>query len=206
MTLAIYIVLLVVCIVGVKLNSKSYFLQFIIVCLITYLMGRGALTADTFYYHKGYVEAQSLSFLGFYEPGYLLLEKIGNALGLSYVEFRLMVVFFAWIAISVFLNKVLSRKVFLFYLFYCVFLIFIDTVQIRSFLAFSIVVYALKFLLFEKRLHVYVFFCFIGIYDSYKRACISYFWGFDFKEKGRSRLFAFIIFTNFHFCVIFSRW
>lgn len=161
----VYITTLLICLVGALLKLKNKALQYIVLGLITHLMGRGALTLDTANYYNRYQRASGSSFEDKYEPGYFLLEKIGLFLGADYIQFRIVTVFISLLLINKLVNKVTEKKVFLFYFVYCLFFIFIDTVQLRSFISLSIVIYALNYLIYStrfKKVIVYSFLVFLA--------------------------------------------
>lgn len=147
MIIFIYIALIIMCVLGIALKSRNTIIQIAIIFIISYLAGRGANTLDTINYYISYQQAPFLSFMDTYEPGYLLLEKIGLFLNFDYIQFRIVLFFILLVILNKALKNITSKRVFFFYLFYSMYFIFIDTVQVRNFIAFSLVLYGLSFLI-----------------------------------------------------------
>lgn len=151
MILLLYIILIFLCLVGIIIKPKTKSLQYIILMGIAYILGRAAVTADTLNYYYGYLRTPYKNFGDTYEPGYLLLTKVGHFFNLTYPEFRTITTFIALILINKLVNKLAGRRAYYFYIFYLCFHIFIDNEQHRSFLSFSLVIYGLSYLLFSAK-------------------------------------------------------
>lgn len=165
MYIFLYSLIFVLCIIGIFIKPKTNILQYIILMIICFLTGRGAITNDTPNYYYGYLITPYKSYSETYEPGYLLLTKIGYFLGANYVEFRTAIIFIALLLLHRLVNKVAGKNSYYFYIFYAMFLIFIDNEQHRSFLAFSLIACGISFLLFSKKIKgvfQYLFFVLIA--------------------------------------------
>lgn len=115
------------------------------------MMGRGAETPDTLNYFYRYLESPNQDFFASYEPGYAIIQKVGNYISLSYSEFRFTVSLISLFLINSFANKFSSKASYGFFLAYLSFYIFIDSEQFRSFFSFSVVLFGLGRILFDEK-------------------------------------------------------
>jgi hypothetical protein len=162
------------------------FFKVVTFLFIAYMMGRGAATLDTENYYLKYVEVKYSSLSNTYEPGYYLLQKLGYNLGFDFSEFKISITFISLLFMDVLVRKTTKNKVYFFYLMYLFFYIFIDTVQTRSFLSFSIVACGISFLFYSgikyKKI-IYIGFIFLAA--SIHISAIAYlpFLLIDFKNE-----------------------
>ena len=145
MAQSLYIVLIALMLLASFSSAKDKYLRYIVIILITYLVGRGAETLDTQNYVYYYEYIKNNLYNNTYEKGFLYLQKLAHFLDWEYVEFRIALTFLSYILIFHVVSR-FSKGSLLPWLLYASFLIFIDTVQIRNLFAFSIVVYGIKFL------------------------------------------------------------
>lgn len=82
--------------------------------------------------------------------GFGLLLQIGYFFGFSYETFRFFIYLLAILLIHFGVSKILKKYENLFWLIYCLYPLFLDNIETRNFLAYSILIFALPFL-FEKR-------------------------------------------------------
>ena len=150
MTMLTYSLSIIICIIYLATNAKSFTLKLILFLFIAYLIGIDTQTPDTVNYYIRYSNVRYGSFSDTYEPGYYLIQAFSYNLGLSFVEFRVVFSFLALLLIDFLVKKVTSNKCYLFYFFYLCFYVFIDHEQYRNFLSFSIVIYGLSYLLYSE--------------------------------------------------------
>lgn len=146
MIVFLYITSFIINIIGVIKENRIIIFDILTLLIISFLLGRGANTPDTYNYYIGYVNSLHLNLNETFEPGYLILQKISHYFKLDYVSFRLLLSFLGFLLIRSTIIKFTSNPHFV-YLYYLFFLIFIDTEQIRNFFAFSIIVYGFRFLI-----------------------------------------------------------
>lgn len=162
MIIYIYIACFIICLIGIVSNGRLKILKCVLLGLIAYFLGRGAKTPDSFNYYYKYLNVKELSFADTYEPGYLLIQKISHYIGLDFVQFQILFSFISIMLISSVVQKFSYRAVYVFFLFYLSFFIFIDSVQIRSFYAFSLIVAGFGYLFINesepKRMRVILLF------------------------------------------------
>ncbi|WP_074989252.1 EpsG family protein [Pseudoalteromonas lipolytica] len=150
------------CIIGSVIEKQIPLFKILLLVLIAYLIGRAPETPDTYNYYFRYINAPFLVGEGSYEEGYDLLQRIGHVFSLDYIEFRYITSFLAIFLVDKVVNKLSVRASYLFLLFYCLFFIFIDTEQIRSYLAFCLVITGFYYLAFsEIKTRKIVFVCFV---------------------------------------------
>lgn len=113
--------------------------------LMWVLMGLNTSNPDFINYEFTYYLAQNMQFTEDPEIGYLLLEKIGNILGLTFIQFRMITYAIFLMVLFKQISK-LTTKYYFVTLFYASYLLFIDTTQMRNFFAMVIVVTAIKYL------------------------------------------------------------
>jgi len=146
MIVFLYITSFVINTIGVVKENKILIFDILTLLIISFLLGRGANTPDTYNYYIGYVNSLHLNLNETFEPGYLILQKISHYFKLDYVSFRLLLSFLCFLLIRSTIIKFTSNPHFV-YLYFLLFLIFINTEQIRNFFAFSIIVYGFRFLI-----------------------------------------------------------
>ncbi|MBB1363383.1 EpsG family protein [Shewanella sp. SR44-4] len=151
MIIFLYFVSLFICVFGFFSNRDIPFFKFILFFIISYMMGRGAETPDTLNYFYRYLESPNQDFFASYEPGYAIIQKVGNYISLSYSEFRFTVSLISLFLINSFANKFSSKASYGFFLAYLSFYIFIDSEQFRSFFSFSVVLFGLGRILFDEK-------------------------------------------------------
>lgn len=164
-------------------------------------MGRGADTLDTINYKTTYYNSVNVAFSESYEKLYLLLQKIGNFLGLNYIQFRLLLVVISWILIRSFLKKY-TNNIFYILFFYLLFGIIIDTVQIRNFFALSLVIFGLKYLFTDEKKSRLKYFVCVLIAMNIHLSSIVYFVFLLVRVKNPKAIVKPIIFFTVLFCLI----
>lgn len=148
MTMAIcFYVLILVASITIKNNRIS---DFILIFLLTILMGFNTSNADFIQYEWKY----NYSYLGIDQhgelPGYRLLEFIGHCLKLDFIGFRLLLGFLSLILLYSWLVKYCVRPRTALTL-YSIFPFFYDVTQFRFFVAASICIWATRFLIDEPK-------------------------------------------------------
>lgn len=166
MILIIYLLTITLCLIATFINLKSNTLKGVVIALFTYLMGRAAMTPDMFNYYLRYRDSEYSSIFDTYEPGYELLQVIGHYLGLDYIQFRFILIFISLILLGKSVNRLTGKQNFIFYFLYGLFFVFIDSTQIRSFIAFSIITYGITYLFTYKGFKALVLFIFFILIAS----------------------------------------
>ncbi|HIF9178741.1 TPA: EpsG family protein [Photobacterium damselae] len=149
MIYSIFITCLIICLIGLISNGQRNFLKYILLGLVAYLLGRGAINPDSFNYYYKYLNAQELNFADTYEPGYLLIQKISYFSGVDFIQFQILFAFISLILIDSVVKKLSYRATYIFFVFYLSFFVFIDSVQIRSFYSFSLIVVGFGYLFID---------------------------------------------------------
>lgn len=79
------------------------------------------------------------------EPIYVVLKILGKSIGLNFYQFRAVVSLIGYMLIVSTIKKYTSNVQFVLF-FYCTYLLFMDSWQVRNFLAVSVFVYSVRFL------------------------------------------------------------
>jgi len=164
-------------------------------------MGRGALTLDTMNYKIMYDNSYYASMSDSYEKGFLLLQKAGWWFNFDYPTFRTIVTAISLFLIYSTLVK-LKANVFYVFLFYLSFAVFIDTVQIRNFFAFSVVIFGLRYLTIKTNSSTYKFLLSIFIASSIHISSIIYLLLLLVNYKNLKSIIKPIIFLTITLCFI----
>lgn len=116
---------------------------FCFVCLGILLVLSGVREANDIY---NYVRTYTIEISLKREPLYGVLQLAFRQLGLSFYEFKAIVTFVCGILIIKGLKPYVENLMFIAF-FYCFYLIFVDSAQFRNFIALSILVYSLKYVI-----------------------------------------------------------
>ncbi|ELB05721.1 EpsG family protein [Enterococcus faecium] len=130
-------------------NKRNKYIEFMSVILIYVLIAGNTSSPDVQNYSNMYTLAPFLPWR--IEFGYQILERIGNMIGLTYPYFRAVVSILPVFLLYKTAKELVHGKIHLFLIGYLLFPVFMDSVQIRIFIAFSIVLYALRFLLLPQK-------------------------------------------------------
>lgn len=139
--------------------------------------------------------------------GWFYLCKIGTILGLTYMEFKVLIVVISFLLISnsikYFLNDNKYKK--LTWAFYLIFPLLLDCIQVRFLFAEVLVIYALRFLMNNKKMGVivYIIFCLMASLIHSSTAFYLIFAIYKFLGKHESRYI--IITFLFSFIFVFAK-
>lgn len=202
MIIVIYGITIFLCVLGMITKPKNNILQYVVLCLITFMMGRGAITYDTFNYLGLYSIANYVEFKDTYEPGYLLLSKVGIHFGLDYIQYRIATVFLALLLINRLVIKIAKRNSFYFYFLFCLITIFTETEQLRNFLAFSIVAYGLSYFIFsQKTKPTIIYITCVLLASTVHISSLAYLILLLVKFKERKNLIRLIVWSSLAICL-----
>lgn len=132
------------------INKKSNKLMLAIIILLLILMAGNTYNADSIVYNLNYDNITNPLYTWPFEDGYQYFAKLCATIGLTYNQFLFVV---GLIALTLIVNTI---KLFTPYKTYVLALYFvypfiIDVVQIRNFLAMSIIVFGMRYLIAEKK-------------------------------------------------------
>ena len=200
MVLGIYILIVVLSLFGSILNRKNLLFEFLILVGIIFLMGRGANTLDIVNYKLAYERSPNISFGMTYEKGYLLIQKICNFVNLNYIQFRVLFTIISWFLIRKSIGRFTDKPHFI-YLFYLLFAIFIDTVQIRNFIAFALVFAGITHLFLPDKNNKSKFVVIILLATTIHISSVIYLIFGLINVKNKKDLIKFLVFFTILFCV-----
>lgn len=136
------------------LNSISLFkkhgvkLIYVLSVIYLWIFVSGDISSnDIMNYYWGYITASTAEIS--VDFGFHILERIGSTIGLSYRSFRMILSAISILLISSTVKKYSDQINFVLF-FYFIYSIFMDTVQFRNFVAFSIIIYSIRFLVEKK--------------------------------------------------------
>lgn len=142
--------------------------------------------------------------VGYFEPGYVLLNKLFNFMDLNYVQFKMVLALLSCILIFQRIRGHSINYLFLTVL-YIITMYFFDLEQSRNFLAMSIVVYATKFFPLNRRKDSFKYSIYILLASSIHLSMLFYLSVFLLKNKkiyrARKVIYVFIIM----FCILANR-
>src|SRR5690554_1484377 len=122
MIVFIYITSLIINVIGIVKENRIIIFDILTLLIISFLLGRGANTLDTYNYYIGYENSLYFNLNETFEPGYLILQKISHYLKLDYISFCLVLSFLSFLLIRSTIIKFTSNPHFV-YLYYLFFLI-----------------------------------------------------------------------------------
>lgn len=126
---------------NVFIRKKRKFISVSLFLLLVILMGTNTNNPDYFVYKDYFNLTRSINDFGF-----MFLIRLFNSLNISYEHFRLILAFIGLLLINITVKKSTNNNS-LFYLLYFIYPFFIDVVQIRNFIAYAIVLYAITYLI-----------------------------------------------------------
>lgn len=126
-------------------NKRILTLLFPIILIILY--GGNTVNPDYSAYEMNYLYDQYEHF----EIGYTILEKLFFSLGISYNGFRLVLASIGITLIHTTVKKIIPKRASLFYILYSLYPFMMDVVQVRNFLAMSIFIFSIHFLIEDKK-------------------------------------------------------
>lgn len=201
MIIIIYGFTIFLCIVGMLIKPKNNILQYVVLCFIAFMMGRGAITHDNLNYQILYSYAEFMDLKDTYEPGYLFLSKIGIYFDLDYIQYRTLIVFLSLLLMNRLVKKIAKRNSFYFYFLFCFMSIFIESEQLRSFIAFSIVAYGLSFFLFsQKKIPTIIYIICVILASTVHISSLAYLILLLVKFKNRKKLIRLIVWFSIIAC------
>lgn len=124
-----------------KAPKTRLFFKALLMVLIILVVSANRKGNDIINYYISYNSNNSLSS----EWLYYLLERLGKLLGLNFYQFRALISFAAYILIEKTLSLYCKKSGFV-WLFYCFHLIYMDSMQLKNFLAASIFIYSTRYL------------------------------------------------------------
>lgn len=124
-------------------KRKLTLVKYITFCFIVFFIGTETTHGDSFNYYLSYNSSVSRDFD--IEYIYILLEKLGNFFNLNFYTFRLLLTFLFTTLIFSTIDRYSQNKFFV-YFFLLTYIVFIDAIQFRNYIAFSLIVYAFRFL------------------------------------------------------------
>lgn len=157
-----YLITIVLIILGITLKrSKMVFYLLLIWMWILY--GWNTNNSDYYNYVFAYDNAEYLMGINFYEVGYRWIVYTGKLLGLSYQQFLILVSGIGLSLISSTIKKYSKTPAFVLVL-YLISTFFTNVVQVRSFLAVAVIIYAIRYLVDggKRGIITYVIFTFIA--------------------------------------------
>jgi len=137
---------------------KTKILCIIMLLLVAWIMINGNNEiGDLDNYEKAYYNAKNSNINISSDIGYNFLMYIGNKLGLSFLQFKSILILFS---LSLILNTLtcFTNYAGFFFFFYLLHSVFLDASQIRNFLSIAIVIYGLKYLLNKDKSVLYYLF------------------------------------------------
>lgn len=145
----VYIISLILILLAlVKKNSKIVF--YMIFVLLIILLGGNTDNPDRFSYMNTYTSIANGMFVAGYEFGFQMLCKIGSLLGLTYDQF-LFIIAFIGVGLIVRTIKLYTSNISYVLALYFIYPFVWDVVQIRNFLAMSIIVFGSKYIISYKK-------------------------------------------------------
>ncbi len=153
-------------------NKRKYdYILIIILCIICYLSPN---IADMGPYSLNYYAVGQGDYSLFLGRGWLALCIVGNKLGLSYILFKTIIFAMGLLLIRTTIRKISIKKINPL-LFYLIFPALLDCIQIRFFIAASIVVFAIPWL-FKPNLKRIIFYILaVSVASLIHNSCLFYF-------------------------------
>ena len=143
--LIFYIVIVGLCLLLKKNHSFLFYIGLILNWMI---MSGNTLNADYYTYLQAYDMINSKAIIN--DIGWNFLMRIFNNFGFDYNSFLMIVIAFTMLIFAYSISKLTTNRL-LFLIVYTMCFMFIDTIQIRNFVAFSIVLYAITILIKSKK-------------------------------------------------------
>ena len=205
MKLVLYILL--ICI-GLFLKIKKVkWYEYLVLLFIVFIVINGNNVADFENYKAAYDYISTGAIYKDLGNGWFFLCKMGAILGLSYMEFKVVIIVISFLlinnSIKYFINDNKYEK--LIWAFYFIFPLLLDCIQVRFLFAEAIVIYAFRFLMNNKKSGtiIYIIFCIISALIHSSTAFYLIFAIYKFLGRYESR---YIITTLlFSFIFVFSK-
>ena len=153
--LIFYIVIVGLCLLLKKNHSFLFYIGLILNWMI---MSGNTLNADYYTYLQAYDMINSKAIIN--DIGWNFLMRIFNNFGFDYNSFLMIVIAFTMLIFAYSISKLTTNRL-LFLIVYTMCFMFIDTIQIRNFVAFSIVLYAITILIKSKKSSDFLYLIFV---------------------------------------------
>ena len=153
--LIFYIVIVGLCLLLKKNHSFLFYIGLILNWMI---MSGTTLNADYYTYLQAYDMINSKAIIN--DIGWNFLMRIFNNFGFDYNSFLMIVIAFTMLIFAYSISKLTTNRL-LFLIVYTMCFMFIDTIQIRNFVAFSIVLYAITILIKSKKSSDFLYLIFV---------------------------------------------
>jgi len=201
MSYIVYSFLQILNIAGTRLKKDSKIITLLVLILIWCFFAGDTASADVENYTNYYNKVIMGNYPQNIEVGYLFLQKIGIWIGLNYVHFKMLSIVPCILLIHNTIKKY-SDNCHYVYFFYMLYAMFFDVVQIRNFMAISIVIFAIRFLIKDGMQNKVKYIICILLATSIHSASIFYLI-LIFIKKDKSNIFTkMVICITFIFCLI----
>ena len=199
MTILITIFIYLINFINALLRKHSKLLLSLMIVLIWVLMGANTQNPDIYAYQLSYSNSNLVSL----EIGYRGLEKIASFLSMDYLTFRMIISALGILLIHQTVKRLTNNRT-AFYLLYFIYPFLLDVVQTRNFLAMSIFIFAVPYLLSDKKRDLIKYILFIIIASSIQITAIVYLPIVLFIRKRKSILFKILIIEGIVFLILIS--
>lgn len=188
-------------IIGTKLKKDSKIIILLTLILIWLFFAGDIGSADVENYKKYYNKVILGNYQLNLEVGYLFLQKIGIWIGLSYMQFKMLSIIPFILLIHSTIKKY-SANCHYVYFFYMLYAMFFDIVQIRNFMAISIVIFAIRFLIKDGTQNKVKYIICVLLATSIHTASIFYIILIFIKKDKSNRINKIVICITLIFCVM----
>lgn len=173
----------------IRKESKALF--YIIWLLLLLLLGGNTENPDRIAYVNSYEQTTFGVFESSFEYGFQILCQIGTVLDLSYEQFIFVIAFIGLTLIASTIKLFTSNSAYALVL-YSIYPFILDVVQIRNFLAMSIIIYGSRYILTYKKEYIKYILCVI-IASSVHISALFYFSGLAVAVKNTRKIFANVV-------------
>lgn len=185
--------------INLFLKKHSKLILFFMLTLLWLLMGANTNNPDIYSYQINYSNNDVISF----EIGYEMLRSLSLILGFNYVMFRIIISALGIALIHNTVKKIIDNQS-AFYLLYLIYPFLMDVVQVRNFLAMAIFVFAIPYLISDKKWSSHKYVLLILLATSVQVASIVYLPLVYFVKKKRTILFKLLFFELILSLIIIS--
>lgn len=201
MSYVIYSIIQILNFIVAHFNKESKLIGFLTLLFIWMLLAGNTSNLDMGNYINYYNNSVTTKYNETIEVGYLFLQKVGNALGLDYTRFKLFSIIPCLILIHSTIKK-FSTNYHYVYFFYMLYVMFMDAVQIRNFMAISIVIYSIRFLMEFGKKNVLKYVISILIATSIHTSSFIYILLIFINGRMKKTLIKIVVGATFVLCII----
>jgi len=186
-------------IINALLKKHSKFLLLLMIALLWGLMGANTQNPDIYAYQISYADTR----LGSLEVGYWALKRLFFSFGFEYAAFRMIISALGILLIHHTVKR-LTDNCSAFYLFYFIYPFMMDVVQIRNFLAMAIFIFAVPYLMSDRKRDILKYLLLIIIAASVQTMAIFYLPLLVFIRMKKSVLFKILLIEGIIFLILIS--